>query len=430
MILPGEQRGRVRGAVRTTGRPCDGTVRCAIYTRSSVGAESGLKHFSAEAQRGVAEALLLSFAQFERGIIADRIRDKVCASFRHGRWAIGAAPLGYRLRRGTPRLIPDAREAELVRTIFELYLECHSTTRVAAELNAGGYHTRYRVSAKGNAHGANSFAPDSVSLILRNVIYIGRVKCNGTAYPGEHEPIVDEELWHQAQVILDRNADGATRYLKNQHGVLLKHLLYCRTCGAAMQLRALDGTRGLLYYRCVATGQALGAKCPASWVRARELDAAVLKHVRSRAAALSGGAPKLLQARGETIRRVAELERHRRELNEELQRIEKASARLPDLALSPRAKGLRARLVASHRELVEERNLARALLVFSREWDSLGPLERWHALGTLAERVLWDPTARRVTLFYRGSRVQALCGLSSEFVIGLSCQRSSTAGKG
>ncbi|HUT36136.1 MAG TPA: recombinase family protein [Planctomycetota bacterium] len=362
--------------------------------------------------------VLLSFAQFERGIIADRIRDKVCARFRRGQWGVGGAPRGYELHRGNPRLVPDDGEAELVRTIFALYLEHRSTIRVAEELNRLGRRTRHRVSAKGNARGGNPFGPCAVAGVLRNVVYIGKVRCNGQTYPGEHEPIVDEELWRRAQPVLDRNAAGATRHLKNMHRFLLKDLLHCQACGSPTEPRTLDAAKGLLYYRCAAAGRPPGTRCPAGWVRSRPLDAAVLKHIREHAAGSSGAAAAMRQAREQSIRHAAELEERRHRLNEELQRLRKPMHQLPEAPPSPRVKSIRAELVSSHRELLDERNLAKALLVFDPGWDSLEPLEQWHALSLLVERVVWDARTERVTVFYQEPGIRALCGRSSEFLAG------------
>jgi site-specific DNA recombinase len=369
--------------------------------------------------------VLLSFAQFERGIIADRIRDSVRARLRHGEWAIGGAPLGYELHRGNPRLVPNDDEAERVRSIFALYLEHQSTIRVADELNRRGWHSGRRIAANGHMRGGKPFSPSTVSYVLGNPVYIGKVSCRGEIYPGRHQPIVDGRLWRQAQEIALHNKEGGPRSQWNEHAMLLKGLLYCRACGSPMKTRSPETARGRAHYSCAKSARPAGASCRTRWVHAHALDAAVLQHIRAHAAGTRARAAGLRSLKEQTLRCIAELEHRRCRLREALRCLRQASeapgsasAEIGGPIAEQSAWDLRAQLVSSHWELFEKRTVVKALLIHDPGWALLEPLEQWHALRLLVERIVWDGEAGKGTVFYRGPAVRAQYGPSSEFLVG------------
>src|SRR6266478_5094072 len=141
--------------------------------------------------------ILLSFAQFEREIIAERTRDKMAAARRKGKWVGGMPVLGYDVAPQGGQLVVNPQEAEQVRNIFKLYLNCGSVISVVQRLSQNGWTTKQWMTRSGNLHRGRSFNQTTLLALLRNVIYIGQVRHQGQLYPGEHEGILDRKLWDE-----------------------------------------------------------------------------------------------------------------------------------------------------------------------------------------------------------------------------------------
>jgi DNA invertase Pin-like site-specific DNA recombinase len=147
--------------------------------------------------------VLLSFAQFEREVTSERIRDKVAASKRKGMWMGGPVPLGYRLE--NRKLLIDETEAETVRLVFRRYLELSSVGALAAELTTAGIRTKVRQFSNGQSVGGVEFTRGSLAQLLQNPLFAGKVSHRGELFEGEHEPIVDPDLWEQVQRLVANN---------------------------------------------------------------------------------------------------------------------------------------------------------------------------------------------------------------------------------
>jgi hypothetical protein len=139
--------------------------------------------------------VLLSFAQFEREVIGERIRDKVAASKRKGIWMGGTIPIGYDVCER--RLVVNQIEARTVRTIFERYLELGSVRLLKKDLERRGIFSARRISKKGTPSGGKPFSRGALYNLLSNPIYVGEIRHRLERYPGQHEPIVNRELWEQ-----------------------------------------------------------------------------------------------------------------------------------------------------------------------------------------------------------------------------------------
>ena len=137
--------------------------------------------------------ILLSFAQFEREVIGERIRDKIAASKRKGIWMGGVPPLGYRVQ--DRKLVIIDTEAELVYSIFRRYAELGSVRLLQAELEAHGINSKSWKSAAGRVIGDKPFSRGALYLMLQNRIYRGEIVHKGQSYLGEHPPIIDQPLW-------------------------------------------------------------------------------------------------------------------------------------------------------------------------------------------------------------------------------------------
>lgn len=147
--------------------------------------------------------VLLSFAQFEREVTAERIRDKIAASKKKGMWMGGPLPLGYDVR--DRKLVINDSEAKVVRRLFRLYLELGSVRRLKAEADRLGIVTKRR-QLNGQESGKKPFTRGNLYQVLSNALYIGRVPHKGETYPGQHEAIISDETWAAVQ---DRRAQNA-----------------------------------------------------------------------------------------------------------------------------------------------------------------------------------------------------------------------------
>ncbi len=157
--------------------------------------------------------VLLSFAQFEREVTGERIRDKIAAPKRKGMWMGGTVPLGYEVCER--RLVVNQSEAETVREIFRRYLELGSVRLLQGDLDRGGIVSKVRISKTGNRSGGSSFSRGALYELLSNPIYVGEIRHQKERHPGQHDPIVDRELWERAQQQLrERAARSETQATK------------------------------------------------------------------------------------------------------------------------------------------------------------------------------------------------------------------------
>jgi len=170
--------------------------------------------------------VLLSFAQFEREVIGDRIRDKIAASKKKGMWMGGVPPLGYRAQ--DRKLVIIDSEAEPVRSIFHRYAELGSVRLLKAELEARGINSKSWTSAAGRVIGGKPFSRGALYLILRNRIYRGEIVHKGQSHPGEHPPIIDQPLWDAVQAELAGNSGGRNGGTGTREPSLLAEMLFDR----------------------------------------------------------------------------------------------------------------------------------------------------------------------------------------------------------
>ena len=190
--------------------------------------------------------VLLSFAQFEREVTGERIRDKIAASKQKGMWMGGLVPLGYDVI--DRRLVANQSEAETVRGIFRRYLEIGSVRLLMEDLNRRGIRSKVRVAKNGRKSGGNPFFRGALYVLLSNPIYIGEIRHKGVRHPGLHEPIVDRELWEKTQLLLRSQAvRGASRATKSAASPLMGRLFDERGVGLTPS-HAVKGERRYRYY--------------------------------------------------------------------------------------------------------------------------------------------------------------------------------------
>ncbi len=230
--------------------------------------------------------VLLSFAQFEREVTSERIRDKVAASKRKGIFMGGPVPIGYRLE--TRKLIIDETEAASVRMIFRRYLELRSIGDLADTLAADGILTKKRVFRDGRTVGGISFTTGPLAALLKNPVYIGKVRQGDDLYNGEHEAIISEELWNDVQATLAANRHERRLGSRARYPSLLTGMI---TDPDGRRMSPTFASRGAQRHHYYVSRLGPGESRRSIWrIPAREIDRIVLTVLEERVAGQSSDA--------------------------------------------------------------------------------------------------------------------------------------------
>jgi site-specific DNA recombinase len=212
--------------------------------------------------------VLLSFAQFEREVIGERIRDKFAASRRKGMWMGGWAPLGYEVR--DRKLVVNEEDAKLVRSIFQRFLKTGSATILARQLIQEGVRNKYgKLIDKGILY-----------KLLNNPVYIGEAVHKGVSYPGEHDAIVDRKVWDRVQAQFQANPRKRAVTARAQTPSLLKGRIFGPRGVAMSPSHTRKKGRLYRYYVSQTALKQGAADCPIGRVPAAEIEKIVVDQVR------------------------------------------------------------------------------------------------------------------------------------------------------
>ncbi|MBR0831360.1 recombinase family protein [Bradyrhizobium manausense] len=285
--------------------------------------------------------ILITFAQFERELIGERIRDKVAASRKRGKWMGGWTPLGYEVR--DRKLFIHDGDAERVRAIFRRFVQLKSATLLARELVAANERNRY----------GHLLDKGVLYKILNNPVYIGDAVHKGVSYPGEHEPIIDQKLWDQVHGILKESPRKRANGSRAQSPALLKGLLFGSDGAAMSPTHTRKSGRLYRYYVSQSAMKRGGLDCPIKLVPAAEIERLVIDQVR-----LLLQTPEVIVQTWRALRKL---------------RID-----------------------------VTEGEVRSALLGFDELWSELFPVEQARVVGLLVERIDLGPDKFDITLKIEG----------------------------
>jgi site-specific DNA recombinase len=190
--------------------------------------------------------VLLSFAQFEREVTGERIRDKIAASKAKGMWMGGPVPVGYDLKERKLHVNQD--EAAQVNEIFSQYLRLRTVPLLMAHLKQVGILTKVRLSQSGTQSGGSVYSRGALYQILRNHLYIGEIKHKDKIHRGEHDAIIDRNLWDRVQVLLDQNRQGEHKRVRAETGSLLTGRLFSESGVRYIPTSAQKSGRRYRYY--------------------------------------------------------------------------------------------------------------------------------------------------------------------------------------
>ena len=356
--------------------------------------------------------ILLSFAQFEREIIAERTRDKVSAARRKGKWIGGRPVLGYDIDPHRSRLTINADEALQVRTIFRLYLDFNALAPVASELNRRGWSTKSWSTKQGVPQGGKPFTKGRIFRLLRNPIYSGKVGFGNQIYDGEHEAIVDVRTWQFVQQILTSNGHHGGREVRKRSGVVPTGLLRCACCDQEMVLtHCRKGTSRSRCYVCaqadrLGTAHSRMARVPefavmhaiAEEVRGMVADPRILARVVGQAEVQMRVAVENLTVEREfTLRALARLQLsatsdHQKRINQMQRRLEELDQEL-----------------RSFRGQTLSDDVPTVLAQYWSLWHSLNGRECSRIISVLVKRVLYNRATEELDVTAYWEQLQGAC---------------------
>ncbi len=377
--------------------------------------------------------MLLSFAQFERELIAERTRDKMSAARRKGKWVGGMPFLGYDVAEKGGKLVVNEAEAAQVREIFALYLREGSLLATASRLNERASRTKSWVTRKGARREGSAWTKEHLRRLLTNPAYIGRGAHQGPVYPAEHAPILDAETFGRAgEYLAEGRRDGLGR-TRNSFGYLLRGIVRCAACGSSMT-PATTCKRGAdyRYYACVKAKKSGIAACPVRSVPADELERFVVDRLKGLARDPSLITETIAKATAGAREKLPALRQEERTLAVDHQRVRDEARKL--LAVLAAQEGGNGQLASEHlggldqraaqierrraeiceeiakvtRTLVDEDDARAAIGLFDPVWETLEPRERARIVQLLIERVELDGVKNEIALTFHPLGISAL----------------------
>lgn len=222
--------------------------------------------------------ILLSFAQFEREVTGERIRDKIALSKKKGLWMGGHVPLGYDI--DNKKLIPNIEESELINYIFKRFIKLKSMSKLCKELNKLGYTTKSKLDRNGNQRGGMPFSKTSLYKILNNRIYIGEIRHKNKWYIGEHERILDQEIFESAREIIESNTAKKSGTKKKRTPSVLKGLLYGPDNKAMTTTYTKKDGKEYRYYITHTANKRLPEDCPIRMIKTSEIEGIIFDQLQ------------------------------------------------------------------------------------------------------------------------------------------------------
>lgn len=348
--------------------------------------------------------ILMSFAEFEREVISERIADKMQATRRRGMWTGGRPILGYDVV--DKKLVVNQDEASQVRAVFKLYLASCSIREVVAELNKRGWTSKAYTGKRGQQVIGYPFTKGTLHGLLTNVVYRGQTRTKSGVVAGVHEAIVDEKTWTEVQEQLRGNGRNGGAQVRNKTGAILRGLVQCGRCGSPMlHTFTTRKNRRHRYYICSRTHNEGATACPNTRVAAGPFELFVANQIRAIGrddVVLAKTAASLAKL---TADRRQELAAEQRRLEQQLRRAEQGDEQ--HALVAQRLDAVRNEAEAIDRG-VTPNELRAALAGFDPVWGELFPAEQERILRLLIERITYHPDGGNVEIDLRPNGIDAL----------------------
>jgi site-specific DNA recombinase len=378
--------------------------------------------------------VLLSFAQFEREIIAERTRDKMAATRRKGKWSGGTPVLGYDIDPRGGRLHVNEEEAERVRIIFALYLEHRALLPVVQELEQRGWVSKQWLTRHGRRRDGRAFTKTSLYRLLTNVIYAGKVRYKDEIHDGEQAALIDTDTFGCVQALLRSHGPTLGPPSLHRFSSLLKGLLHCVPCDCAMtpSHTTRKGGQRYRYYTCVNAQKRGWDTCPSKSIPAAEIEQVVVEQIQRLGCDPLVLENMLTQVRQEDETRVTEWESERLGLERDLlrgqsevrrlladvgsgvsgsstvTRLAELQARLGQI--EQRLARLRGQMEALQQERLDEAAAAQALSGLVPAWERMTPDEQGRVVRLLVSRVDYDGKQGKASITFHPLGLKTLAG--------------------
>jgi len=220
--------------------------------------------------------ILMTFAQYEREATAERIRDKIAAAKKRGKYCGGMPVYGYDVDKESKKLVVNEAEAAVVRYIFRRYCEHGSARKLCFELNEQGYRTKAWTTQKGQQRGGNTWSTSSIYRTLNNRLYLGKIVYDGTDYPGEHEALIDQQAWDKVHRIFKESKSDKVGVARAKSVAPLRGVIRCGHCkGPLSPTYTHRGNKSYSYYICLTDRAREVSTCPISRIPGNEIENAV-----------------------------------------------------------------------------------------------------------------------------------------------------------
>ena len=362
-------------------------------------------------------SIIMGFAEYEREMITERVTERMHAARRNGQFIGGRAPLGYDIRAEGRALEINEPEAVRVREIFARYLELRSVKDVVLELRRRGWSNKQWITRDGRSTGGNPFSISTLHKLLTNPIYIGKVTLKGEVFEGQHEGILDGDIFEQVQTVLKNNDLTKGQRRRNSHDAMLKGLLKCKCCGAGFvhvgtKKKSNNGYRYYRYYTCSNKRLNGAHACPSPHIPAGDIEKLVADQLMAIGTdpclqetvygQLASSIEEKLQS-AEQVRRDAELKLGR--ITRELDSSRKFEASEPLLihlehkcseaekALTKAERQTKLRIPSQHEFIATARNMAGL-------WPSLNEREKCSCIKKLVREVEYDAMEGKLEIHF------------------------------
>lgn len=390
-----------------------------LFEKHNVSFVSVTQHFNTKDSMGrLTLNILLSFAQFEREIISERIRDKIVASKRRGQWIGGLPILGFDTNYGGRGVSINEVEAQTVREIFDTYIENRSISKTIEVLNLKDVRNKQWRTRKGKVRGGQKFSKSTLARLLKNKKYIGKVDFDGKVYDGDFGYIVSEEIFQKAQEILENNNFEKCIPTKNKYNALLSGKLYCAHCGTLMgtQYTKKTPTKIYRYYICCHAQKYGWKTCPHPSLPADEIENYLVRELSEIA-----NSPKLRNEVVEsfyknTLNQISDLGKRNTVLSRSLielrKKIKTEESISENLFYIEDLRKQEVQIIDSIslnesiiKELTNKADIKRQELEelfgnFDNIWNNLSFIERKDLFNTLIEKVVFDGTSGKIAITF------------------------------
>ncbi len=378
------------------------------FNAKGVSFVSVTQHFSTTDSTGrMFLGILITFAQYEREVAADRIRDKVAAAKRRGKYCGGVPIFGYDVDREAKKLIVNEDEASLVKHIFRRFCLLGSAKTMAKELNDQGYKTKTWLTKKGALHEGKPWNTGHIYRLLNNRTYIGEVSHKDKHYPGEHEAIIDQKQWDKVHAVLAENTRDKAGQPRTKMISPFKGVIRCGHCDSSMGMTyTRKGERRYTYFICQKDTKRAVSQCPIKRVPAGEVEKAILEQLSAVFRTPTLVAKTYFAARDLEATERERIGKQKSELEAKLLSFRKKALQL--MAPENVEAGAEDKLSACNKQVIElgrqlstltkqhnilskdqisEQDVSESFQTIETFWDDLFPMERHRLIRLLIETV-------------------------------------------